>query len=194
MSQSEHRSKVGEIFKFYNKELIRFAHHLLGRDKTVAEDLIADVFHVMLSGKIELPQKPIDQIRAFLYTIVRRRVADQIRTKSTFYKVFRSFNDQENMFDHGVYKRLIDYEDPSSILNHELLRQEYGKAIDLLDEHVKEAYVLDIQGLSNKEISEVTGMDVFSVKNQLHKARLQIREKVSYLFEDHERNRERQSG
>ncbi len=62
-------------------------------------------------------------------------------------------------------------------------RQEMDRAIAALPEPLRAAFILrDIQGLSGAEAAEVLGISVQAVKNRLHRARLQLRDRLSAYF------------
>lgn len=62
-------------------------------------------------------------------------------------------------------------------------RQEMDRAIADLPEPLRAAFILrDIHGLSGAETAEVLGISVQAVKNRLHRARLQLRDRLSAYF------------
>lgn len=62
-------------------------------------------------------------------------------------------------------------------------RQEIDRAIADLPEPLRAAFILrDIHGLSGAEAAEVLGISVQAVKNRLHRARLQLRDRLSAYF------------
>jgi RNA polymerase sigma-70 factor (ECF subfamily) len=52
----------------------------------------------------------------------------------------------------------------------------------------------DIEGLSNAEVSEVLKLSVPAVKSRLHRARLQLRDRLNRYFADKLHRRERPRG
>ena len=74
-------------------------------------------------------------------------------------------------------------------LQHEL-RDRLSSAIDELPPHYRAAIVLrDIEGLSIFEVAEVLGITVATVKTRTHRARLQLRQRLSSFMARAERNR-----
>jgi RNA polymerase sigma-70 factor (ECF subfamily) len=79
---------------------------------------------------------------------------------------------------------LIDW---STVPDDQLLtaeaRKEMDEAISDLPESLRSTFVLrDVQGLSGAETAEVLGITVQAVKNRLHRARLQLRNRLSGYF------------
>ena len=76
-----------------------------------------------------------------------------------------------------------DAETPLGRLEHRELLERLAQAITELPETLRTTFVLrDIQGLSGAETAEVLGITVQAVKNRLHRARLQLRERLSDYF------------
>lgn len=68
-------------------------------------------------------------------------------------------------------------------------REEMDRAIAKLPETLRSTFVLrDIQGLSGIETAEVLGITVQAVKNRLHRARLQLRDRLSDYFVERSQN------
>jgi RNA polymerase sigma-70 factor (ECF subfamily) len=62
-------------------------------------------------------------------------------------------------------------------------RREMDRAIAELPDTLRSAFVLrDVQGLSGAETAEILGVTVQAVKNRLHRARLQLRNRLSEYF------------
>ena len=83
-----------------------------------------------------------------------------------------------------VSRLLVDW---STIPDDQLLtaeaRARMDQAIAELPETLRSAFVLrDIQGLSGAEAADVLGITVSAVKTRLHRARLQLRDRLSDYF------------
>jgi RNA polymerase sigma-70 factor (ECF subfamily) len=76
-------------------------------------------------------------------------------------------------------------DDPLRILEQKNLRQVLDAAIGTLPEKQRVVFVLrDVQGMSVKETSEVTGLTEANVKVRLLRARLALRERLTRAFGD----------
>ena len=64
-------------------------------------------------------------------------------------------------------------------------REIMDEGIERLSEELRAVFVLrDIEGLSNLEVAEVLGLSVAAVKSRLHRARIELRERLSRHFGD----------
>ncbi len=71
-------------------------------------------------------------------------------------------------------------------------RQVMQEGIDRLPEELRIVFVLrDVEGLSNSEVSEVLELSIPAVKSRLHRARLQLRNRLDRYFRDKLSKRER---
>jgi RNA polymerase sigma-70 factor (ECF subfamily) len=73
-------------------------------------------------------------------------------------------------------------------------RQVMQEGIDRLPEELRIVFVLrDVEGLSNSEVSEVLALSIPAVKSRLHRARLQLRNRLDRYFRDKLGKRERKT-
>ncbi len=73
--------------------------------------------------------------------------------------------------------------DPEQELQDRRLAAALDTAISALDPKYREILVLrDLEGLAASEVAEVTGLSVEAVKSRLHRARLQVRERLAPLL------------
>jgi RNA polymerase sigma-70 factor (ECF subfamily) len=73
-------------------------------------------------------------------------------------------------------------------------RQVMQEGIDRLPEELRIVFVLrDVEGLSNSEVSEVLDLSIPAVKSRLHRARLQLRNRLDRYFRDKLGKRERKT-
>ncbi|HUK62526.1 MAG TPA: sigma-70 family RNA polymerase sigma factor [Dongiaceae bacterium] len=71
-------------------------------------------------------------------------------------------------------------------------REVMQEGIDRLPEELRVVFVLrDVEGLSNGEVSEVLDLSIPAVKSRLHRARLQLRNRLDRYFRDKLGKRER---
>jgi RNA polymerase sigma-70 factor (ECF subfamily) len=71
-------------------------------------------------------------------------------------------------------------------------REVMQEGIDRLPEELRIVFVLrDVEGLSNGEVSEVLDLSIPAVKSRLHRARLQLRNRLDRYFRDKLGKRER---
>jgi RNA polymerase sigma-70 factor (ECF subfamily) len=74
-------------------------------------------------------------------------------------------------------------------------RQVMDEGIERLSEELRTVFVLrDVEGLSNAEVSEVLGLSVAAVKSRLHRARIELRERLNRYFADRLTKKDRGKG
>jgi len=79
---------------------------------------------------------------------------------------------------------------PSEALERKELRDQLNQALYDLPEKYRQAFLLrDVQHLSEKETAEILGISVPAAKIRLHRARLQLREKLTPVFKKSWRDR-----
>ena len=76
-------------------------------------------------------------------------------------------------------------ENTESLMFNAETRDVINKAVDLLPEKEKVVFLLrDVEGLSTEKTGEILNLTVPAVKSRLHRARLFLRKKLSYYFEE----------
>ena len=76
-------------------------------------------------------------------------------------------------------------ENTESLMFNTETRDVINKAVDLLPEKEKVVFLLrDVEGLSTEKTGEIMDLTVPAVKSRLHRARLFLRKKLSYYFEE----------
>jgi len=149
-----------------------------------AEDVLQEVFYQL--AETDRLMKPIDQIASWLFTVARNRIIDLYRKKKT-----TSLPE----YDDGNYDE-DDVEELSSLLSDngstpetEYLRSlvwiELENALSELPLNQREVFEMhELQGISFKEISEITGEPVNTLISRKRYAVLYLRERLQNLHDD----------
>lgn len=92
--------------------------------------------------------------------------------------------DSENSNGEFVPSDFSDWHpNPEQLYSHSEFRELLGKALDQLSPALRVVFVLrDMQGLSYVDTAAVLKLETTAVKSRLHRARLQLREKLSNYF------------
>jgi RNA polymerase sigma-70 factor (ECF subfamily) len=92
--------------------------------------------------------------------------------------------DSENSNGEFVPSDFSDWHpNPEQLYSHSEFRELLGKALDQLSPALRVVFVLrDMQGLSYDETAAILKLETTAVKSRLHRARLQLREKLSNYF------------
>ncbi|NWJ45068.1 MAG: RNA polymerase sigma factor [Chloroflexi bacterium] len=174
------------IINQFQPRIFRFIYSLVG-EAELASDLTQDTFlsayrHLIRRREINqnsgLPiQSPTDNMSAWLYAIARNIALSEIRR----HKVVRFFsfrqksdvNQPENDFDSLADTPAL--EPGGSLENRSVLTDELERAIKLVGRQKLTALLLHVDGFSYREICEITGDSLSSVKSQIFRAKESLR-------------------
>jgi RNA polymerase sigma-70 factor (ECF subfamily) len=157
---------------------------LLG-DEQEAEDVLQETFLSALEALDRFEGR--SKLSTWLYRIAYNASLMRLRKRKqmTAFSLDQSLEqDDEDPALQPISHHLVDW---SAVPDDQLLtaeaREEMDRAISELPETLRSAFVLrDIQGLSGAETADVLGITVQAVKSRLHRARLQLRERLSAYF------------
>lgn len=142
--------------KYYNEALLyicSFCHN-----KTLAEDIVAEAY----MRAIRSIDEEKDGFKFWLFKVCRNCYFDHIRKNKRLEPISGDYQDDITLVD--------------DIIQKEEYRALY-KAIDLLQDSYKEVVRLFyFDGMSVREIAEITGYSVDNVKIQLYRARNKLKE------------------
>jgi RNA polymerase sigma-70 factor, ECF subfamily len=147
------------------------AHNLaryLLRDASAAEDAVQDAY---LRALRHFGGWRGGDARAWLLTIVRnvcRSAWGEGRGEAGV------------EFDETIHSGDIATRDPATDLDRRVLRETLGQALERLPREFREVIVLrELEGLSYKEIADVTGVPVGTVMSRLSRGRERLRQALS---------------
>lgn len=155
---------------------------LLG-DEQEAEDVLQETFLSAFEAIDRFEGRA--KLSTWLYRIAYNASLMRLRKREqmTMFSLDRPLGDEERT---GVApsQHLIDWSTmPDDQLLNAEAREEMDRAIAELPESLRSTFVLrDIQGLSGAETAEILGITVQAVKNRLHRARLQLRDRLAGYF------------
>ncbi len=156
-----------EAFKGLYDNLFRsmcvFAYSLL-KEKKETEDIVQDSFIVYWNRRADF--RKIDNVKAFLYTIVRNKCLNMLRDKK-------------------AADRYVDYikNDHSFFFKNEIIKNEtyttLNNAISELPDQTRKIMELSLKGLINKEIAQELNVSVNTIKTLKQNGYKVLREKLS---------------
>jgi len=174
----------------YQSRIFRFIYAIVGETET-AHDLTQDTFlnayrnllrrHEASEASGEYQQKPSDNMSAWLYTIARNTAFSEMRRR----KIVRFFsfwqrpnsNTAENEFDGLADTPII--EPGGSLEARSALHDELYRAMDEVGRERLTALLLHMDGFSYKEICDITGDSLSSVKSQIFRAKESLRKALA---------------
>ena len=153
----------------YHARLLNFIYRMIG-DRDRAEDLVQETF-----VRVYRHLHRYDQNRKFstwAYTIAGNLAKNELRNRSRNPMVLFQTIRKNWEADH----RPLEWEDnryrPDDLYRKRDLREKVEEAVAQLPEHHRVVFVLrELEGKTYEEISEITGVNLGTVKSRLNRAR-----------------------
>ncbi len=158
-----------ELVERYQTRLLNFIYRTIG-DRDRAEDLVQETFI-----RVYRHLHRFDQTKKFstwIYTIASNLAKNELRNRSRNPLVLFQTIKKNWEADH----RPLQWEDPAyrpdDLFRKRHLRDLVEKAVAELPEHHRAVFVLrEMEGKTYEEISEITGVNLGTVKSRLNRAR-----------------------
>jgi RNA polymerase sigma-70 factor (ECF subfamily) len=174
----------GVLVKRYEKELFGYLQRYLG-DRNLADDVFQNTF-LQLYKKIGTYEagKPV---RPWLYTIATHQAIDALRRNGRHQAVSLDQGKTAAPDGNGQINALVELieargPDPFEQIQGEERRRRVRHSVDRLPDFLRQVVILAYyQGLKYREIAEIVGVPVGTVKSRLHAAleRLQTQWKAA---------------
>ncbi len=173
---TEQAKTIEQTFAKEKKGLFNFIRKFVP-SKEDAEDILQDVFYQFISyADIEV----IEKVNNWLFKTAKNRIIDKSRKKKTetFTSTIKDFPDEEETFSIEDFLPSIDITPEDLILRDEFY-DNFEKALDELPDEQKNIFVMtEIDGLSFKEASDLTGLSVNTLLSRKHYAVKQLKKKL----------------
>ena len=175
------RRAFTELAERYHVRLLNFIYRTIG-DRDRAEDLVQETFI-----RIYRHLHRFDQSRKFstwAYTIASNLAKNELRNRSRNPLVLFQTIKKNWEADH----RPLEWEDntyrPDDLFRKRHLRELVEKAVSQLPEHHRVVFVLrEMEGKTYEEISEITGVNLGTVKSRLNRARNNFAQLIAPLLD-----------
>ena len=165
---------LADFFELWADRLYGLALRLLG-DPAAAEDVVQEAFLKLLAnaGRIEGRSR----LATWLYRVAYNAALDRLREQKRELPVPEE-TDESPLPRPSM---LVDFRlSPEAALHDVELRDSLETALAALPPALRAAFLLrDIEGLSTAEAAEALGVSETNLKVRLHRARLQLRERLS---------------
>ncbi len=175
------KNRAESIFNRYSTALKSFITKHLSSDSE-SEDLLHDLFYKFIISDGE--QQSIENASAWLYKVARNMIVDRSRKmrESDMPHITRGNNNE--VLDIPLAEFLSDEDStPEKELINSIIREELSIALKELPEQQRNIFELnELQGVSFKEISEVTDIPINTLISQKRYAVLHLRKKLSKLY------------
>jgi RNA polymerase sigma-70 factor (ECF subfamily) len=175
-----HREAFGVLVRRYEGELYGYLRRYLG-DGNLADDVFQNTFLQLFTkiGKYE-PGRPV---RPWLYTIATHQAIDALRRNGRHPTV--SLDQEREKTKAGEFPQLLSVLEsrdagPLDQVEGEERRQVVRASVNQLPESLRQVVILAYyQGLKYKDVADVLGIPVGTVKSRLHAALMKLQEEWS---------------
>jgi RNA polymerase sigma-70 factor (ECF subfamily) len=158
------------VFDRYSRPVLSFIYDMVG-ERGLAEDLTQETFVRAYRGLSGLREEA--RLSTWLFAIAKNVARESLRT--------RQRDDQRVEIDaDGVFELKDDKLPPDRELLDKELSGVIGAALAALDEDKRMVFTLKIfQQRSYEEIAEITGFSIPKLKTDLHRARAEMKRRIS---------------
>jgi len=171
------------VFQDYAPRVYNLARRILGNDadaEDVTQDVLLQVVRKLDSFRGE-SAFPTWLHRVTVNAALAHRRKASSRQEKTVAEPLEAFIDDGQQF---LSLRPWGVTPDAAAMDRET-HQLVEDAIAELPDTFRDVYVLaDVEGLSNAEIGDIVGLSVPAVKSRLHRARLEMRNRLAHHFEE----------
>lgn len=155
------------------------------------EDIVQEVFYELVQANRLL--MPIDHVTGWLFRVARNRITDFFRKKKP-----EAFSDAVTEDEHGELLRIEDLlpspdAGPEALYLRRMLLDELELAIDELPDEPygqREVFIAhELEGLSFKELSAESGVNVNTLLSRKRYAVLHLRKRLQNIYEEFSKKR-----
>ena len=155
------------------------------------EDIVQEVFYELVQANRLL--MPIDHVTGWLFRVARNRITDFFRKKKP-----EAFSDATTEDEHGELLRIEDLlpsadAGPEALYLRRVLLDELELAIDELPDEPygqREVFIAhELEGLSFKELSAESGLNVNTLLSRKRYAVLHLRKRLQTIYEEFSKKR-----
>jgi RNA polymerase sigma factor (sigma-70 family) len=180
MGQSTGKN-ISSVISRFGKRLLSFIRRRIGNEAD-AEDILQDVWYQLTAA---VDTEPIEQVGAWLFRVARNKIIDRYRKKKpeSLDMLFPSDGGEEAS---GLADILLDDgNDPETANLQALFWKTLYEVLDELPEEQRDVFLWnEVEGLSFKEIAELTGEKVNTLISRKRYAVLHLRERLLDLYQE----------
>jgi RNA polymerase sigma factor (sigma-70 family) len=177
----DRKQSIEETFRAERPRLMDFIRRRVHTDED-AEDIVQDVFYRLVAGYNVL--EPIENLTAWLFRAARNRIIDWYRKRRPERLTQPSGESSSPENAELLFDRTND---PNVLYSRSLLWDAVEDALDELPEEQREVFMMhEFEGMSFREISEVTGINMNTLLARKRYAVLSLRQKLQSLYDEFE--------
>jgi RNA polymerase sigma-70 factor (ECF subfamily) len=171
------RDAFGQLVRRYERELYGYLRRYLG-DSSLADDVFQNTFLQLFTkiGQYEAGRP----VRPWLYTIATHQAIDALRRNGR-HQALSLDQEREQLHDGDIQSLMALLESrapgPLDLAQGEERRLQVRASVDRLPDFLRQVVILAYyQGLKYREIADIVGIPVGTVKSRLHAALVKLHE------------------
>jgi RNA polymerase sigma factor (sigma-70 family) len=175
--------QIEELFKNDRKKFLGFIRQRV-RSQEEAEDILQDVFTNVLAASRNV-QKPIENIASWVFTAVRNRIIDTYRKKraETFTELQTPGQVEEGMDSFENFLGDISTSPESSLIR-KTIWDAVQEGLSTLPDEQRDVFIRnEFEGISFREMSKITGVNINTLLARKRYAVLHLRNHLKELYE-----------
>lgn len=166
LSKKDREIHFEEIYRQYFGRLYAYVKVIVN-DKSQANDIVSDVFYNLWKNKTDLSD--IDNLEVYLI----------VAAKNQAVKTLNRFKSEINRDSIEVKLASIDYVNPEELLLEKELLTAFEKSISELPDQCQLIFrMVKERGMKHSEIADELGISVVTIKSQLRKAQIKLRDSL----------------
>jgi len=179
----EQDQRISEAFGLERARLRNFIRRRVP-DENDVEDILQDAFYELVEAYRMM--KPVEQVSAWLFRVVRNRITDLFRKKKSqaMPDVPASSRDDDETL---LLEDLLPSPDagPEEVYARNVLLEEVDAALDELPEEQREVFIAhELEGYSFKELAAATGVPVNTLLSRKHYAVMHLRQRLQAIHDE----------
>jgi RNA polymerase sigma factor (sigma-70 family) len=179
----EQDQRISEAFGLERARLRNFIRRRVP-DENDVEDILQDAFYELVEAYRMM--KPVEQVSAWLFRVVRNRITDLFRKKrpEAMPEVLTSSTDDGETL---LLEDLLPSPDagPEEVYARNVLLEEVDAALDELPDEQREVFIAhELEGYSFKELAAATGVPVNTLLSRKHYAVMHLRERLQAIHDE----------
>ncbi len=184
MNNQPQKENVEKIITEYRPQLQSFIRKRVS-NKEDAEDILQDVFYQLIKT-VEDTLNPIEQVAAWLYRVTRNTIINKSKKKQEDELPIAQYDEDGNLLkDFSEILFNDDNPTPETEYLRSLVWEELGNALAELPPEQREAFeLMEMEGLSAKEVAESMGVSVNTLLSRKHYAVKHLRKRMETLYKD----------
>ncbi len=152
-------------------------------DLAEVDDILQETFSELVAA-YRLVQ-PVEHVAAWLARVARNRVIDRFRARTRRATVVDDGADAEAAAERVLGEWLVPADGPEAAYARAMLADELGAALEELPAQQREVFVAhEIDGVSFRELAEVTGVGINTLLSRKHAAVRQLRRRLAAIYEE----------